>query len=116
MLMRQGSAGLPLMRTRTGSGLRQPGLMAFDRKALTRMKGLTPLIFMTAVKPKVVIGISAGIDVKTPMQGPFRPCGGTRNCRNLIIFMADNRGGLNGSTQHSARSHIALKTKAKIAR
>jgi hypothetical protein len=26
------------------------------------------------------------------------------------------RGGLNGSTQHSARTHHALKTKAKIAR
>jgi hypothetical protein len=30
--------------------------MAFARAALTRMKGLTPLIFMTAVKLKVVMG------------------------------------------------------------
>src|ERR1700676_5747463 len=28
----------------------------------------------------------------------------------------DKRGGLNGSTQHSARTHLALKTKAKSAR
>jgi len=50
MLMRHAFAGLPLMRTRTGSGLRQPGLMVFARTALTRMKGLTPLIFMIAVE------------------------------------------------------------------
>jgi hypothetical protein len=30
--------------------------------------------------------------------------------------MSGNGGGLNGSTQHKARSHLALKTKAKIAR
>jgi hypothetical protein len=41
---------LPFMRTRTGSGLRQPGLMAFAREAFTRMKGLTPRIFITALK------------------------------------------------------------------
>jgi hypothetical protein len=46
------------MRSKTGSGLRQPGLMAFARKALTRMKGLTSLIFMTAVKLEVVMEIS----------------------------------------------------------
>jgi hypothetical protein len=28
--------------------------------------------------------------------------------------MSDNPGGLNGSTQHSARTYLALKTKAKI--
>jgi hypothetical protein len=33
-----------------------------------------------------------------------------------LLEMSDNAGGLNGSTQHSARSHLALKTKAKIAR
>jgi hypothetical protein len=43
--MRHAFAGLPLTRSRTGSGLRHPGLMAFARMALTKMKGLTPLIF-----------------------------------------------------------------------
>jgi hypothetical protein len=55
--MRHAFAGMPLMRTRTGSGLRQPGLMVFARVALTRMKGLMPLIFMTAVKVEVVMEI-----------------------------------------------------------
>lgn len=50
MLMCDPSAGWPLMRRSTGSGLRQPGLMRFMREALTRMKGLTPRIFMVAVK------------------------------------------------------------------
>jgi len=58
MLMRHASAGVPLTRTRTGSGLRQFGLMALAREALTRMKGLMPLIFMTAVKVEVAIGVS----------------------------------------------------------
>jgi hypothetical protein len=57
MLMRQALSGLPLMRTRTGSGLRHPGLMAFALRVLTRMKGLTPLIFMTAVKPEAPMEI-----------------------------------------------------------
>jgi hypothetical protein len=30
--------------------------------------------------------------------------------------LSGNPGGLNGSTQHLARTHLALKTKAKIAR
>jgi hypothetical protein len=30
--------------------------------------------------------------------------------------LSGKRGGLNGSTQHSTRTHLALKTKAKIAR
>src|SRR6202035_4468812 len=51
MLMRHAFAGLPLMRTRTGSGLRQPGLMTLAREGLTRMKGVTPRILMTALKP-----------------------------------------------------------------
>jgi hypothetical protein len=34
----------------------------------------------------------------------------------LWSLSPDKRGGLNGSTQHSARTHFALKTKAKIAR
>src|SRR6202040_4207292 len=55
MLMRHASAGLPLIRTNTGSGLRQPGLMALALRALTRMKGLIPRIFMVAVKPEAFI-------------------------------------------------------------
>jgi hypothetical protein len=43
----------------TGRGLRQPGLMALARRALTRMKGLTPLILMAAVKTEVVMEIAA---------------------------------------------------------
>ena len=38
--MRKGFAGLPSMRTRTGSGLRQSGLMARAREALTGRYGL----------------------------------------------------------------------------
>jgi hypothetical protein len=57
MLMRHAFSGLQLMRTRTGSGLRHPGLMAFALRALTRMKGLTPLICMTAVKPEAPMEI-----------------------------------------------------------
>ena len=34
--------------------MRQPGLMAFAREALTRTKGLAPRIFITAVKPVVM--------------------------------------------------------------
>jgi|HubBroStandDraft_3_1064219.scaffolds.fasta_scaffold117110_2 hypothetical protein len=33
----------------------------------------------------------------------------------LMDLVPDKRGGLNGSTQHSGRTHLALKTKAKIA-
>src|ERR1700736_6040776 len=55
--MRHAVAGLPLRRTRTGRGLRHPGLMAFARNALTRIKGLPFRIFMTAAKPKVVMEI-----------------------------------------------------------
>jgi|SRR5271156_2252695 len=31
-------------------------------------------------------------------------------------YLSDNRSGLNGSTQHSSRTRLALKTEAKIAR
>src|SRR5207245_5497359 len=58
MWMRHASAGLPLIRTNTGSGLRQRGLMALALRALTRMKGLIPRIFMVAVKPEAFIEIS----------------------------------------------------------
>src|SRR5258706_3032255 len=58
MLMRHASAGVPLTRTRTGSGLRQSGLMVLAREALTRMKGWMPLILRAAVKVEVVIGVS----------------------------------------------------------
>jgi hypothetical protein len=37
------------MRTRTGIGLRQPGLMVLARASLTRMYGLLLRIFITAV-------------------------------------------------------------------
>jgi len=57
MFMRHAFAGLPSMRTRTGSGLRQPGLMVRARAALTRMKGLIPFIAMTEVNLEVVMGI-----------------------------------------------------------
>ena len=69
MLMRHASAGLPLMRTRTGSGLRQPGLMAFARKALTRMKGLMLRIAMIAVKLIVVMHMLAAfaLNPKNPL-------------------------------------------------
>ncbi len=33
-----------------------------------------------------------------------------------LLEMSGNAGGLNGSTQHKARTHLPLKTKAKIAR
>src|SRR5260221_1252498 len=33
-----------------------------------------------------------------------------------LLIPSDKSGGLNGSTQHSARTHLALKTRAKIAR
>src|SRR6478672_7662929 len=33
-----------------------------------------------------------------------------------LILVPDKSGGLNGSTQHSARTHLALKTRAKNAR
>jgi hypothetical protein len=41
--------------------------------------------------------------------------------KEIKAFLLDRNmsgypGGLNGSTQHSARTHLALKTKAKIAR
>jgi hypothetical protein len=36
--------------------------------------------------------------------------------RRLADPLPGKRGGLNGSTQHSVRTHLALKTKAKIAR
>ena len=36
--------------------------------------------------------------------------------RDVLLYFSDFAGGLNGSTQHSARTHLALKTKAKIAR
>ena len=68
MFIRHAFGGLPLMRTRTGSGLRQPGLMAFAREALTRMKGLTPLILMTAVKLEVVTAPTTDL-------GRSRECG-----------------------------------------
>jgi hypothetical protein len=41
----------------------------------------------------------------------------SRRCEQffLVILTADKRGDLNGSTQHSSRTRLALKTKAKIA-
>jgi len=40
----------------------------------------------------------------------------TKVTRNLLSPTPDKSGGLNGSTQHLAQTHLALKTKAKIAR
>jgi hypothetical protein len=68
MLMRHGRAGLPLMRTRVGSGLRQPGLMASAREALTRIKGLLSRILMTALK-FIIMAILSPEGV--PRAGPF---------------------------------------------
>jgi hypothetical protein len=82
MLTRHASAGLSLMRIKTGSGLRQPGLTAFARAALTRMKGLTPLIFMTAVKPKVVMEIS----------NPYVHGAGSSHPEATILFLSDVTG------------------------
>ena len=73
MLMCHGSAGLPLMRTRTGSGLRQPGLMAFAREALTRTKGLTPLIFMTASSLKDITGNTTVSEPPSPFASWSQP-------------------------------------------
>jgi hypothetical protein len=51
MLMRHGFFfGSPLTRTSTGSGFRQPGLMARARAALTRTYGLMPRILIGATK------------------------------------------------------------------
>jgi len=50
MLIGHAPDGLPLIRTRTGSGFRQACLMEVALEALTRIKGLTPRIFMTALK------------------------------------------------------------------
>src|SRR5437763_3555052 len=54
MLMRHGLAGLPLMRSSTGSGLRQCALIAFARAALTRTYGFTPRILMASVNRTVM--------------------------------------------------------------
>src|SRR5579859_700248 len=66
MFMRQACSGLPLMRTRTGSGFRQPGLIELARNALTRMYGLIPRIRMTAVKRKTAMG-----PANYPIAGQF---------------------------------------------
>jgi len=55
MFVRHASVGLPLIRSRTGSGLRQPGFRALAREGLTAMKGLMPRIFTTALKVEVII-------------------------------------------------------------
>ena len=54
MLMRHGLAGLPLMRSSTGTGLRQCALIAFARAALTRTYGFTPRILMASVNRTVM--------------------------------------------------------------
>src|SRR5579864_2186018 len=54
MLMRHGLAGLPLMRNRTGSGLRQFALTAFARAGLTRTKGFTPRILIVAANRELM--------------------------------------------------------------
>jgi hypothetical protein len=68
-----GLSGLPLMRTQTGSGLRQPDLTAFARRALTKTYGLIPRILMVAVKVEVGEGIR-GVDplsrASVPALGP----------------------------------------------
>jgi len=61
MLMRHAFAGLPFRRTSTGSGLRQPGFMAFARRAPTRIKGLIPRIFMIALN--VVLMAKPSVDL-----------------------------------------------------
>jgi hypothetical protein len=50
MLMRHGTFGLPLIRTCTGIGLRQPRLSAPARAALTGMYGLMPCILTAELK------------------------------------------------------------------
>jgi hypothetical protein len=50
MLTRQKSVGFPFIRTRTGSGLRHPGLRVFASEELTSINGLMPRICMTASK------------------------------------------------------------------
>jgi len=42
-------------------------------------------------------------------------CAAKRRSHKLGL-VPGKRGGLNGSTQHSARTHLVLKTKVKIAR
>jgi hypothetical protein len=48
MLVRHEWSGLPLTRTRTGMGLRQPDLMVLARAALTRTYGFEFRIFIVA--------------------------------------------------------------------
>src|SRR6266403_4656911 len=42
-----------------------------------------------------------------------REAGHGASCRWNLAVSPDKRGGLNGSTQHSSRTRLALKTKAK---
>src|SRR5712664_3345425 len=50
-----------------------------------------------------------GVGHNTLLRGPR-----VRTDKQRIV--PERPGGLNGSTQHSARTHLALKTRAKIAR
>jgi hypothetical protein len=50
MLMRHGTFGLPLIRTCTGIGLRQPLWRAAACAALTSTYGLPPRVFIEEIK------------------------------------------------------------------
>src|SRR6266404_9108157 len=90
------------------------------------MRSSSPLTSMTTLpgfvpsssSPAFVRGLRLANPVRTskkpprPKQAALRP-----NDADLLVgSVSDNPGGLNGSTQHSARNQPALKTKAKIAR
>jgi len=63
LLIRHGTEGLPLIRTRTGSGLVPTGLEGFCLGAATRTYGLGERIFISDVKRR------AAID-RTNLEGP----------------------------------------------
>jgi hypothetical protein len=53
---------------------------------------------------------------KTTLRSEWRSALKKSLTEPALLEMPGNPGGLNGSTQHPVRTHLALKTKAKIAR
>src|ERR1700675_3752294 len=100
MLMCHAFAGLPLTRTRTGRGRRQPALIAVAREGLTRMNGLPPRIFITAVKPVVM-------EISTHLVPP------TEECERESEIPQPSSAGLPGSNgRHRMDQHYDIQDEA----